>query len=190
MVLCVDEKSGMQALDRSQPVLPMMPGMPQRRTHDHVPKAPRACSPRSTLPTGPSSPSYTASTGRWSSCRFLVAIDKAVPGRPGSALDLRQPGHPQDPGHPRLARPPPPLPPALHPDRVVVDQPSGALVRLLTQQLIRRGVHKSVVALENDVRQWINNWNQDPKPFVWTKTAEDIFQSLSKYIAKISDAGQ
>jgi transposase len=60
---------------------------------------------------------------------------------------------------------------------------------LLTDQLIRRGVHKSVVALENDVRRWIKNWNDDPKPFVWTKTAEDILQSLSKYRAKISDAG-
>ena len=60
---------------------------------------------------------------------------------------------------------------------------------LLTEQLIRRGVHQSVVALENDVRQWINNWNEDPKPFVWTKTAEDILQSLAKYIAKISGAG-
>ncbi|HVI35590.1 MAG TPA: IS630 family transposase, partial [Gaiellales bacterium] len=60
---------------------------------------------------------------------------------------------------------------------------------LLTDQLIRRGVHQSVIALENDVRQWINNWNKDPKPFVWTKTAEDILQSLAKYIAKISDAG-
>jgi hypothetical protein len=45
-----------------------------------------------------------------------------------------------------------------------------------------------VVALENDVRQWITNWNEDPKPFVWTKTAEDILLSLSKYIAKISGA--
>jgi hypothetical protein len=58
-----------------------------------------------------------------------------------------------------------------------------------TELLIRRGVHQNVVALENDVRRWINNWNQDPKPFIWTKTAEDILQSLSKYIAKISDAG-
>jgi hypothetical protein len=61
---------------------------------------------------------------------------------------------------------------------------------LLTDQLIRRGVHKSVVALENDVRAWINIWNHDPKPFVWTKTAKDILQSLSKYIARISDAGR
>jgi len=52
---------------------------------------------------------------------------------------------------------------------------------LLTEQLIRRGVHTSVVALENDVRQWIKNWNDNPKPFVWTKTAEDILQSLRMY---------
>jgi hypothetical protein len=60
---------------------------------------------------------------------------------------------------------------------------------LLTEQLIRRGVHTSVLALENDVRQWIKNWNDNPKPFVWTKTAEDILQSLSKDMAKISGAG-
>ena len=54
VVLCVDEKSGMQALDRSQPVLPMIPSMPERRTHDYAPgTAPPACSPRSTSPTAP-----------------------------------------------------------------------------------------------------------------------------------------
>jgi len=76
-----------------------------------------------------------------------------------------------------------------HPEIDAHDLSSMRWFGLLTDQLIRRGVHKSVLALENDVRQWINNWNQDPKPFVWTKTAEDILQSLSKYIAKISDAG-
>jgi len=56
----------------------------------------------------------------------------------------------------------------------------------LTDQLIRRGVHKSVRALENDLRTWIRNWNDDPRPFVWTKTAEEILDSLAKYIARIS----
>ena len=56
----------------------------------------------------------------------------------------------------------------------------------LTDQLIRRSVHKSVAALEKDVRAWIDNWNQDPKPFVWRKTAEEILDSLTKYMAKIS----
>ncbi len=55
--------------------------------------------------------------------------------------------------------------------------------------MIRRGVHKSVQALEKDVRAWIQTWNQNPRPFVWTKTAEEILNSLAEYIAKISGAG-
>jgi hypothetical protein len=54
--------------------------------------------------------------------------------------------------------------------------------------MIRRGVHKSVPALEADIRAWIKNWNQNPRPFTWTKTAEEILDSLAKYIAKISGA--
>ena len=60
---------------------------------------------------------------------------------------------------------------------------------LLTDQLNPPRGSQKRRRLENDVRQWIKNWNQNPKPFVWSKTAEDILQSLSKYIAKISDAG-
>ncbi|GAA3252793.1 transposase [Nonomuraea helvata] len=58
----------------------------------------------------------------------------------------------------------------------------------LTDQLIRRGVHKSVQALEKDIRDWMDQWNDDPKPFVWTKTAEEILESLSKYCRRISGA--
>jgi hypothetical protein len=56
----------------------------------------------------------------------------------------------------------------------------------LTDQLLRRSVHKSVAALEKDVRDWITGWNDDPKPFAWTKTAEEILDSLARYIARIS----
>ena len=59
----------------------------------------------------------------------------------------------------------------------------------LTDQLLRRGVHKSVQALEKDVRDWIKTWNQNPKPFAWTKTAEEILDSLARYISRITDAG-
>ena len=58
----------------------------------------------------------------------------------------------------------------------------------LTAQKIRRGVHKSVQALEAGIRAWIQNWNQNPRPFAWTKTADEILDSLAKYIAKISGA--
>ncbi|MCU1688039.1 MAG: putative transposase, partial [Amycolatopsis sp.] len=57
-------------------------------------------------------------------------------------------------------------------------------------QLLRRGVHKSVQALEKDVHAWINTWNEKPKPFVWKKTAEEILDSLARYLSRISGAGQ
>ena len=59
----------------------------------------------------------------------------------------------------------------------------------LTDQMIRRGVHKSVQALEKDVRDWIKIWNHNPKPFAWTKPAEEILDSLARYISRITDAG-
>jgi hypothetical protein len=58
----------------------------------------------------------------------------------------------------------------------------------LTTQKIRRGVHKSVQALEADIRDWIENWNQNPRPFSWAKTAGEILDSLAKYLARISGA--
>jgi transposase len=59
----------------------------------------------------------------------------------------------------------------------------------LTAQRIRRGVHKSVQALEADIRDWIKNWNANPRPFAWTKTVDEILDSLAKYLARISGAG-
>ncbi len=55
--------------------------------------------------------------------------------------------------------------------------------------MIRRGVHKSVQALEADIRAWIENWNQNPRPFAWNKTADEILDSLARYISRISGAG-
>ena len=55
---------------------------------------------------------------------------------------------------------------------------------------IRRGVHKSVQTLEKEIHAWIQIWNEDPKPFVWKKTAEDILDSLAQYIAQLSGAGR
>ncbi len=59
----------------------------------------------------------------------------------------------------------------------------------LTDQLLRRGSHRSVPALEADLRAWAAAWNDDPKPFVWTKTAEQILDSLGRLITRISGAG-
>jgi transposase len=59
----------------------------------------------------------------------------------------------------------------------------------LTDQMIRRGAHKSIQALEKDIRAWIAAWNEDPKPFVWKKTSDEILNSLAKYMKRISGAG-
>ena len=59
----------------------------------------------------------------------------------------------------------------------------------LSDQKIRRGAHRSVQALEADIRAWIKSWNEDPKPFVWKKTAEEILGSLARYLQRISGAG-
>src|SRR5262249_60842489 len=56
---------------------------------------------------------------------------------------------------------------------------------LLTDKLIRRGVHASVQALENDIRDWIATWNENPRPFTWTKTADEILNSLADYLTKL-----
>jgi hypothetical protein len=58
----------------------------------------------------------------------------------------------------------------------------------LADQMIRRGAHKSVRALEADIRAWIEHWNDDPRPFVWKKTAEEILDSLARYLQRISGA--
>lgn len=62
---------------------------------------------------------------------------------------------------------------------------AGRWFGLLTDKLIRCGVHTSVQALENDIREWIATWNANPRPFAWTKTADEILNSLAGYLAKV-----
>jgi transposase len=59
----------------------------------------------------------------------------------------------------------------------------------ITDQLIRRGDHRSVQALEADIRAWNKAWNDDPKPFIWTKTAEQILSSIGRLIERVNGAG-
>ncbi len=121
--------------------------------------------------------------------KFLIAIDKAVPAGLGVHLVCDNLATHKTPAiQDWLAR---------HPRFRLHFTPTGSSwinqverwFGFLTDQMIRRGVHKSVQALEKDVRAWIETWNQNPRPFIWTKTAEEILNSLAKYIAKISGAG-
>ncbi len=59
----------------------------------------------------------------------------------------------------------------------------------LTDKRPRRSAHKSLRALENDIRDWLATWNNNPKPFIWTKTADEIFERLASYLQRIPGAG-
>ena len=186
VVLCVDEKSGMQALDRSQPVLPMMPGMPERRTHDYARHGVTSLFAAFNIADGTVISELHRQHRAVEFRKFLTAIDKAVPA--GLAVHLvcdNLATHKTPAIRDWLAR---------HPRFHLHFTPTGSSwinqverwFGYLTDQMLRRGVHKSVQALEKDVRAWIENWNHNPRPFVWKKTAEEILDSLAKYIARIS----
>ncbi len=186
VVLCVDEKSQVQALDRSQPVLPMMPGMPERRTHDHARHGVTSLFAAFSIADGTVISELHRRHRHQEFLKFLKKIDKNVPGELDVHLVCDNYGTHKTPEvRAWLAR---------HPRFHVHFTPTGSSwvnqverwFGLLTDQMIRRGAHKSVQALEADIRTWIENWNEDPRPFTWTKTAEEILNSLAKYMTRIS----
>jgi transposase len=189
VVLCVDEKSGMQALDRSQPVLPMMPGMPERRSHDYHRHAVSSLFAAFNVADGTVISQLHRQHRAIEFKKFLIAIDKNVPDELEVHLVCDNLATHKTPAiQDWLTR---------HPRFTLHFTPTGSSwinqverwFGLLTDQLLRRGAHKSVKALEHDVREWIKNWNDDPRPFAWTKTADEILNSLAKYLARINGAG-
>ena len=188
VVLCVDEKSQVQALDRSQPVLPLMPGMPERRTHDYFRHGVTSLFAAFDITTGQVISELHRRHRAVEFKKFLITIDKNVP----ADLDVHlvcdnYATHKTDEIQAWLTR---------HPRFHIHFTPTGSswvnqverFFGLITDQLIRRGVHTSVEALEADIRQWIKTWNEDPRPFTWVKTADEILNSLSKYLDRISGA--
>jgi transposase len=189
VVLCVDEKSQVQALDRSQPVLPMMPGMPERRTHDYVRNGITSLFAAFNTTDGTVISELHRKHRATEFKKFLTTIDKTVPAESDIHLICDNYGTHKTPAiRAWLAK---------HPRFHLHFTPTGSSwinqverwFGFLTDQKIRRGAHKSVRALEADIRAWITDWNQNPKPFIWTKTAEEILESLARYCQRISGAG-
>jgi transposase len=189
VVLCVDEKSQVQALDRSQPVLPMMPGMPERRTHDYVRNGITSLFAAFNIADGTVISELHRKHRAAEFKTFLAAIDKQVPADLDVHLICDNYGTHKTPAvRAWLAR---------HPRFHMHFTPTGSSwinqverwFGFLTDQKIRRGAHKSVQALEADIRAWITDWNNNPRPFIWTKTAEEILESLKRFCLRISGAG-
>ena len=188
VVLCVDEKSQVQALDRSQPVLPMMPGMPDRRTHDYARHGVTSLFAAFSIADGTVISELHRRHRHQEFLKFLKRIDKNVPAALDVHLVCDNYGTHKTPAiQDWLAR---------HPRFHVHFTPTGSSwmnqaghwFGYLSDQKIRRGVHKSVQSLEADIRAWTGTWNENPRPFAWTKTAEEILNSLAEYIARISGA--
>lgn len=189
VVLCVDEKSQAQALARSQPVLPMMPGMPERRTHDYARHGTTSLFAAFNIADGTVISSIHRRHRAVEFKKFLTKIDAQVPEHLDVHVIADNYGTHKTPAiiawlakHPRFH---------MHftPTSSSWINQVERLFGYVTDDLIRRGNHTSVQALENDIRGWLQKWNEDPKPFIWTKTAEQILESLGRLITRINGAG-
>jgi transposase len=189
VVLCADEKSQIQALDRSAPVLPMMPGMPERRTHDYVRNGITTLFAAFDTATGEVISSLHRRHRATEFRKFLTKIDQTVPEHLQIHLICDNYGTHKTPATKAwLER---------HPRFHMHFTPTGSSwinqverwFGFLADQMIRRGAHKSVQALEADIRSWVAAWNENPKPFIWTKTAQEILESLARLCQRISGAG-
>ena len=164
VVLCVDEKSQIQALDRSAPVLPMMPGMPERRSHDYVRHGITTLFAALDVATGQITGSIHRRHRATEFKKFLIKLDTQVP----TDLDV----HLICDNYATHKSPPIAKWLAAHPRFRMHFTPTYSSwlnqverwFALLTDKQLRRGVHTSVYALEKDIRDWITTWNQDPNP--------------------------
>jgi transposase len=189
MVLCVDEKTSVQALDRTAPILPLLPGTPQRATHDYTRHGVTNLYAALDVASGKVIAQLTARHRAIELKRFLALVDAQVP----AGLDLHvicdNSSTHKTPAIQRwlLAHP------RVHLHFTPTYSSWLNLVERwfseLTSKWLRRGTHRSVAELTASIQSWIDTWNQDPRPFVWTKTADEILDTMATYCQRINDSG-
>ncbi len=189
VVLCVDEKSQIQALDRTAPVFALLPGTPERRTHDYVRNGTTNLYAALDVASGNVIADLTPRHRSEEFRRFLNLIDRNVPAGLDVHVIVDNSSTHKSPTIQRwLVR---------HPRFTLHFTPTYSswlnLVERwfaeLTQKWLRRGTHHSTRQLVASIRTWIELWNDDPRPFVWHKTADEILDNLAAYCQRISDSG-
>jgi len=189
LVLCVDEKAQIQALDRTQPILPMRPGQPERRTHDYQRHGTTSLFAALDVAAGKIIGECHSRHRSQEFRKFLDRIDKEVPRTLDVHLILDNYGTHKTPLiHRWMLR---------HPRFHLHFTPTGAswlnLVERwfaeLTQKQIRRGTHRSTRQLIAAIENYLTHTNYSPKPFVWTKTADEILETVARFCERISDSG-
>jgi len=189
LVLCVDEKTQIQALDRTQPVFPMPPGSPARASHDYVRNGTSSLYAALDIATGKVIGSLHNRHRAVEFGKFLRTIDTQVPDDLDIHLVLDNASTHKTPAIKRWL--------AAHPRFVLHFTPTSSswlnLVERwfaeLTTKKLQRSTHRTVRALNTDIRNWITTWNDDPKPYVWIKTADEILDSVASYCGRITDSG-
>ena len=181
LVLCVDEKAQIQALDRTQPLLPMRPGQIERRTHDYERHGTTSLFAALEMASGQVIGECHRRHRAREFRQFLDTVDAATPAELDVHLILDNYGTHKTPLIQRwLVR---------HPRYHLHFTPTGSswinLVErwfaTLTERQLRRGVHRSTGELELALRHYVETYNQEPKPFVWTKTADQILASIARF---------
>jgi len=189
LVLCVDEKSQIQALDRTRPLLPLRPGQVERRTHDYVRHGTTSLFAALDTKTGRVIAQCQRRHRALEFRRFLDRIDREVPPDLDVHLILDNYSTHKTPAiHRWLAR---------HPRYHLHFTPTSASwlnqverwFAELTQKQIRRGAHRSTAELERAIHEFLDAHNQSPKAFIWTKTADQIFESLARFCRRTSNSG-
>lgn len=189
LVLCVDEKSQIQALDRTAPLLPMRPGQIERRTHDYARHGTTtlfaALNAKSGKLIGQTQRHHRSVEFR----NFLDTIEKNVPAELDIHLILDNYGTHKT----QLIRAWLVKRPRFHLHFTPTSASWLNLVErwfaMLTDKQLRRGVHRSTRELENAIHQYIHHNNRDPKPFIWHKTADQILDSVARFCVRTSDSG-
>jgi transposase len=188
VVLCVDEKSQIQALDRTAPILPMLPGVPERATHDYKRHGTSSLYAALDITTGKVIGSLHARHRAIEFKKFLQTIDREVPAHLDVHLILDNASTHKTPAIKKWL--------TAHPRFVVHFTPTSSswlnLVERwfgeLTNKKLRRGTHRSVRQLNTDIRAWIDTWNDNPRPFIWTKSADQILESIATYCNRINES--
>jgi transposase len=189
MVLCVDEKTQVQALDRTAPVLPLLPGTPERATHDDTRHGTTNLYAALDVASGKVISQMTARHRAVEFKRFLDRVDTQVPaGLQVHVICDNSSTHKAPAIHRWLLS---------HPRVHLHFTPTYSswlnLVERwfaeLTTKWLRRGTHRSVMQLQQSIQSWIDTWNDDPRPFVWSKTADEILDTIASYCQRINDSG-
>lgn len=191
IVLCVDEKSQVQALDRTQPLLPLQPGQAERHTHDYARHGTTSLFAALNVATGRIIGACHSRHRQQEFVKFLDLIDAQVPQQPGVTIHLVMDnyGTHKTPRVKRWFQ--------RHPGYHLHFVPTGSswlnqverFFAEITEKRIRRGAFRSVEALEQAIMEYLDRHNENPKPFLWTATADTILARVARICERTSESG-